>query len=285
MVPEDVLDRLRLGGVAERRRGSVGIDVPDLLRLDAGALDRRPHHLGDADCLRLGRSEVVAVVRGAVGEHLRVDRGSPRLRRLELLEHDRPGALADHEPGACRVEGAGRTRGVLVLGGEAAHRAEAGEDQRVHAGLGAAGEHRVGVAPPDDLGTLAHRVRAGRAGGDRRVVRALQPEGDSELATGGVHQHARQEVRRDSGRAPLLKDLVLLHDPEEAADRRAECDPDTARLVPGIEAGVVQCLPSSLDREQDVPVEPARLLGRDDVGRLEALDLGRDADGELAGVE
>ena len=69
---------------------------------------------------------------------------------------------------------------MLVLGREPAHRGEAGEDQRHDARLRAAGEHRVGRAALDHLRRLADRVRAGRAGGDDRVVRALMP---SEIAS------------------------------------------------------------------------------------------------------
>jgi hypothetical protein len=65
---------------------------------------------------------------------------------------------------------------VLLLGGETAHGAEAGQDQRVHAGLGAAGEDDVGIAAADDLRALPDRVRSGRAGGDGRVVRAAHAE-------------------------------------------------------------------------------------------------------------
>jgi len=65
---------------------------------------------------------------------------------------------------------------MLVLGREPAHRAEAGQDQRVHARLGASGEDDIGVTPTDDLGSLAHRMRPGRAGGDGRVVRAAHAE-------------------------------------------------------------------------------------------------------------
>ena len=46
---------------------------------------------------------------------------------------------------------------MLLLRGQAPHRAEAGQDQRVNAGLGAAREDRVGVAAADDLGTLPDR--------------------------------------------------------------------------------------------------------------------------------
>ena len=100
----------------------------------------------------------------------------------------------------------------------------------MHAGLGAAGEHRVGVAAPDQLGRLADRVRAGRARRDRRVVRAAEAERDRELPARGVDEHARDERRRDAVRPALAQHLRLLHDPEEAADRacRRGC-----RRVPG----------------------------------------------------
>ena len=98
---------------------------------------------------------MVRVVRRAVAEHLGVDRRAARPRGLELLEHEDARALADDEAGARRVERPRGARRVLVLGGEPAHRAEAGEDQRVDARLGAAGEYRVRVAAADQLGALA----------------------------------------------------------------------------------------------------------------------------------
>ena len=128
------------------------VDVADPLGLDAGPRERRPHHLDDADRLGLGLRHVVRVVRGAVPEHLRVDACAARLRSLELLEHEDARALAHDEAGPGGVERARGARRVLLLGDEPAHRAEAGEDQRMDAGLGTAGEHDVGVAALDQLG-------------------------------------------------------------------------------------------------------------------------------------
>ena len=163
MVAEDLLDRPRLGRVAERRRGPVRVDVADPLRLDPGALERRAHHPRHAGRLRLGLGHVVGVVRRAVAEHLGVDRRAARPRRLELLEQEDARGLRHDEAGARRVERPRGLRRVLVLGDEAAHRAEAGEDQRMDARLGPAGENGVGVAAADQLGAFADRVRAGRA--------------------------------------------------------------------------------------------------------------------------
>ena len=131
VVAEDVLDRLRLGRVAERRRRAVRVDVADALGLDARALERRR-----ASSPRR-RSPRARAARGGARRSRRRSRAprrrssAPRaLGALPVLEHERARALGHHEPGARRVERPRGARRVLVLGGEAAHRGEAGEDQR-----------------------------------------------------------------------------------------------------------------------------------------------------------
>ena len=144
--------------------------------------------------------------------------------------------------------------GSLVLDGEPAHRGEAGEDQRHDAGLGAAGEHRVGCAALDHLGGLADGVRAGCAGGDDCVVRALDAERDRELSGDGVDEHVRQEVRGDAVRPALAQRVGLLEDAGDAADRRAEHDPDAGR-VEAVQPGVRQRLAAGGDAEEHVALE------------------------------
>ena len=260
------------------------VDVADALGLDLGPLERRPHHLGDADRLGLGRGHVVAVVGGAVAEHLGVDGRAARAGRLELLEHEHARAFAHHEAGAGRVERPRGARRVLVLGGKAAHRGEAGQDQRVDAGLGAAGEDRVGVAAPDRLGALPHRMRAGRAGRDRRVVRPADAERDRELAARRVDEHVRDEVRRDAVGAAVAERVGLLDDSDQAADRRAEDDPDPVR-VEAVQARVGERLLGRAEREHDVAVEPAQLLRVREPGRVEVLHLGGDPHRQPVRVE
>ena len=101
---EDVLDRLRLGCVAERRRRAVRVDVAHLLRLEARSRESPVHHLRDADRVGIGLRHVMRVVRRAVGEDLGIHAGTALLRRLELFEHEHACALADHEAGSCRIE-------------------------------------------------------------------------------------------------------------------------------------------------------------------------------------
>ncbi len=150
--------------------------------------------------------------------------------------------------------------------------------------LGAAGDDRVGVAAADDLGALADRVRAGRAGGHGRVVRPAHAERDRELPRRGVHEHVREEVRRDTVVAALGEDRVLLDDPDDAADRGAEHDPD-ARRIGHLEARVGHRLLRRAERDQHVSLEPTRVLRPGDRRRVEALDLGRDPHREPRRVE
>jgi len=256
----------------------------DAARLDVRASQGRAHHLGDALRFRLGLRHVVRVVRAAVAEDLRVHTCAPRLCGLEVLQHEHACALPHDEPGTGRVERPRRARRVLVLDGQAAHRREAGEDQRMHARLAAAREDGVGVAALDDLRRLADRVRARRARRDDGVVQPLDPERDRELPARRVDEHVRQEVRGDAVRPALAEDLVLLEDAGHAADSGAEDDPD-ARGIEAVQPRVLHRLAPGAEGEQHVALELADLFRRGDLGRVEVLDLRRDPHGQPLGVE
>ena len=137
---------------------------------------------------------------------------------------------------------------------------------------------RIASASPRriDLGALAHRVRAGRAGRDGRVVRPADAERDRELAARRVDEHVRDEVRRDAVGPAVAQRVGLLHDPDQPADRRAEDDPDAVR-VEAVQARVGERLLGGAEREHDVAVEPAQLLRVREPGRVEVLHLGGDA--------
>ena len=261
MVAEDVLDRLRLGGVAERGRGAVGVDVADALGLDARALERRAHHRRDAGRLRLGLRQVVRVVRGAVAEHLGVDR-----RRRAARRAPSPRAASAPAPSAITKPARVASNGREARGGcssSAARPRIAVKPARISgidARLGAAREHRVGVAALDHLGRLADRVRAGRAGRDDRVVRALDPERDRELARDACRRgrSAGSSATRGPGRAragspPARRSRARRRSPSRRRSRRAS---GSKPLSP---ASASASRPAA-DAEQDVPLELARLL-------------------------
>ena len=266
VVAEDVLDRLRLGEIAQRRRRAVRVDVADALGLDACAAERGAHHVGDAGGLGLGLRHVVRVVRGAVAEHLRVDRG----RRVPARPRAPPGR-STHAPSPITNPARVASNGRDARGGSSFSTAspriarEAGEDQRVHARLAAAGEHRVGVAALDQLGGLADRVRAGRARGDDGVVRARDARARSRAGRSPSRRgrSAGSSARRGRGRARGGPPPA----PGSRSRRRSRCrrrsPPASGRSRSAPRRRAPPCAAPS--GEQDVPLELAHLLRRGDL--------------------
>ena len=126
---------------------------------------------------------MIGVAGQAVADEFGVDSRAARLRVLEFLEHDAARALAHDEAVAVAIVGArGLLRPVVEAGRQRPAGAEAGERQAVDRRFGAARHHHIGVAERDQPPGVADRVRAGRAGGDHRMVGALQIVGDRNLA-------------------------------------------------------------------------------------------------------
>ena len=134
------------------------------------------------------------------------------------------------KPARVASNGPHREGRVDVLGDEPAHGAEAREDELDDRRLRAAREDDVGLAALDRRRALADRGRAGRAGRDRRVVRPRDPELDRDLAARRVDERRGDEERRDAVAAPLAARALLLDDRGDAADRRADEDPDPRRV-------------------------------------------------------
>src|SRR6185312_793982 len=99
--------------------------------------------------VRLG--DVIRVRGDAVADQLRVDLRAPRLRVLELLQHDDAAGLAHDETVPAGVKGPRGALRILVPARERAHRAEAGDADTGDPRLGAAAEHHVGAPEPDRI--------------------------------------------------------------------------------------------------------------------------------------
>ena len=116
-VPDQPLHRAELDLVAERRRGPVRVDVVDLRRRDAGALERRRHAALRAVTVRRGGGDVIGVARHPVADQLRIDLCAAALGVLVLFEHDAGRALAHDEPVAVAIVRPRGPRGGVIEGG------------------------------------------------------------------------------------------------------------------------------------------------------------------------
>ena len=100
-LPNTLADRADLLGIADRRRGAVGVDVVDRLAHRGQRLAHAAHRT-----FARRRHHVVAVRRRAVADDLGIDLGAARLGVLELLQHQHAGAAGDDEAVAVDVIGA-----------------------------------------------------------------------------------------------------------------------------------------------------------------------------------
>src|SRR3954454_4083640 len=102
--PEHLGDRLGLGGVVERRRRAVRVDVGDVRRLQPCARERLFHAGDRPDAAGSRCGDVVRVARAPVAAQLAVDRRAPRFGAIPRLEDEEARAITHHEAVASAVE-------------------------------------------------------------------------------------------------------------------------------------------------------------------------------------
>ncbi len=98
---------MRFGPVAHFGGSAVGVDVIDLLRLDAGVAQRVAHHAKGAVAVVGRRGDVEGVGAHAVAHHFGQDVGAARAREFQFFQHQDAGAFAHHEAVAVLIPGAG----------------------------------------------------------------------------------------------------------------------------------------------------------------------------------
>src|SRR6202140_4261594 len=152
---EGGLHSARLRGIIELCRGAMGVDVPHLSSVLAGAM-HRAHDTTPRPIAVGGRLRDVRRVSGrAVAGYLPVDARAPPARVLIFLEDDDARPLAHHEPVAVLVEG---TRGPLRLIVACRQRLpgiERGDADVRDRRLGSPGDDHGGIAAADPFRGLA----------------------------------------------------------------------------------------------------------------------------------
>ena len=111
-IAEDFLDGLSLRDVTNVGRGTVYVDVVDILRLHIGILQCVLHHEFSAQTLRMRSSDVVSISAHTSTYHLSIDLSTTSLSVLQLLENQATRTLGHDESVAASAE---RTAGLLGL--------------------------------------------------------------------------------------------------------------------------------------------------------------------------
>ena len=195
---EDLGDGACLGQVVERRRGAVGVDVPDVGCRDAGVRQRQLHAGHGAGAVGRGGGDVVGVGGAGRPGQLGVDRGATRATARSQSSSTRAAA-----PSVITKPSRRASKGrEMARGGERRHVGEGRQGDRVHAGLGAAAHGHVAAARRDQAGGGGDGVRAGGAGGADDLGRAAPPQPHGDAGRAGVGHHHRHQAGRDPVRPP-----------------------------------------------------------------------------------
>src|SRR5262245_60871326 len=117
---------------------------------------------------------MVRVSRVAITSQLTINASPTSLGVLQVLEHDHSGAFAHNEPVALLVERTRGVLGILIARAHGFHSAEASDANGNNGGLGAAGEHDLGITHLNGAPGLTNRMIGSRAGGARGEVWAAQ---------------------------------------------------------------------------------------------------------------
>ena len=86
----------------------MGVHIIDVVRREAGVVERGEHRIGDA--VEIRPHEILGVARRAIADELAERRMAARLRRLQSLEHEHRGALAEIHAVAALGEGPAQIR-------------------------------------------------------------------------------------------------------------------------------------------------------------------------------
>ena len=296
LLAEGFLHGQGLDTVVHGGAGAVGVEI-HLVGVHAALVPRVGDGPGALGGLGVGGGHVVGVAGGAIACQLGVDLCAAGLGVLHLLQNKHAGALTHDEAAAPLVEGQGGVQGVL-RGGQGLHVGEAGSGQRIHRGLGAAGDHGVGVAVADETHGLANGVTAGGAGRDHGQGRALAAIAHGDHAGGHVGDHAGDKVGGHAAGALFQQLLMLRHEGGDAADAGADVDAEALAVHGAGDAAVLHGLHSGGHGKLgvDIAVHHVQLfhvvLGLkvpDLSGHLDlvvgGIELGDGADAALAGDE
>src|SRR5262249_11314425 len=275
-----------LGYVAELGRRAVRVDVVDVGRVEAAVPERVGHAARGPCSVFRRRGDVVRVGGQPVPGKLAIDPRTARSGVFQFLQHEDARAFAEHEAVAVDIPGTAGCRRIVVPRGQRARRAEAADSERTYRGLGAAGDHYVGVAILDQARCLPEAVVGRRAGSDGCQVGATVAVMNRHEAGDHVDDRARDEERRDLSGAPLKIVLLLLFDHGQPADTGTHADADAVEIAAvAFQARVLDRLHCRDEAVMDERIVAPGLFAREVFSDVETLHLAGDLAGKVMGIE
>ena len=262
------------------------VEVLDAIGRQPRILEGQRHHPPHAVAVFGRRRQMVRVGAHPVPDQLGQDRRAAALGHRALFQHEDARTFADDEAVAAGVPGTAGAFGRVVARGQRAHGGKAGDAQRRDAGLGAAADHRVGVAALHQAEPVADGVSAGGARRRHGRVGALGAKAHRDLSGRQVHDRRENEERRDALGALLEQHAMFALDHLEAADAAADDDAHARGVVgPHDQAAGREGDVGGRDGELDEAPALLDVLAVDPPQRVEPFHLAGKSRGVAGGVK
>ncbi len=205
---------------------------------------------------------------------------------FQLFQDQDAGAFADDESVAGLIPGTAGFFGIIVASGERPHGGESAHAHGSDRGLGATRDHHIGIVVLDDPEGIANGMRAGGAGGRRRLVRSLGSVTHGNMPGRQIDNGGGNKEGRNLARAAFHERDVLAFDDVEPADARTDVNADALVILRrDLESRHFHGFIGGGDRHVNEAPHLLDFFFLDEVQRVEVLDLGGDLAGEGGGVK
>ena len=273
VVAEGPFDALGLRHIPGRRRCAVCVDVVDGVGVELSVPEGGEHTVPGTFAVLRGCGHVVCVGVHSYPTDLRVDARPARLRPFVVFEDEDTGAVAEHEAVAVPVPGTARRLRVVVARRQRPRRREPAQPDGRGCHLGAARDHYVDIAVPNEACRLADVVGAGAAGRDDGVVGTFETVFDREVSGHHVDDVRRHEEGRDLAGSTLQVGVVAALYAGDAADTGADRHTDAGGVLFGdVEFRVLDRLATGGEPVMDELIHLPRVFLGDVLGDVETVD-------------
>src|SRR5262249_12318415 len=143
----------RFDFVIDLGAGAVSVDIANVGWVKSAVLDCCFNAGNGATAVRVAVGDAEGVGGGTVTGDLGINVCAAVAGVLQLFEHEHAGTFTEHEAVALQVKGPRSLFGGIVAGGQGREKIEPCHTKGIDHAMGAAGEHDIGVAVANQLGS------------------------------------------------------------------------------------------------------------------------------------